>query len=217
MKFTTFLSLFLLCAFTSNLPSASGAVVVDTDGYPIENGDPYFITPVIITGNGGGVEFAATGNETCALSVVQNPNPLSKGFPIHISSPLKIRFISEGTILTLGFLFVPPCAPTPSLWTPVKFEEEELPVKLTGYDNTVSGWFEIQSVPVDIGGYNILFCPLDGSSCGYVGIQFDAARNRHLVVTQKADTALWVRFQRLSSASSAISPHEPSLLLKSHV
>ncbi|BAU02088.1 hypothetical protein LR48_Vigan213s000900 [Vigna angularis] len=215
MKFTTFLSLFLLCAFTSNLPSAS-ADLVDTDGNPIQNGGVYFITPVIVTGNGGGLEFAATGNETCPLSVVQNPNPFSNGFPVHISSPLRILFISEGTILTLGFTFVPPCAPTPSVWTPVKGEEEELSVKLTGYDNTVGGWFKIQSVPVDIGGYNILFCPLDSSSCDYLGIQFDAARNRHLVITQKADAALWVRFQRLSPASSAISLHEPSLLLKSH-
>ncbi|XP_047161068.1 kunitz-type trypsin inhibitor KTI1-like [Vigna umbellata] len=175
MKFTTFLSLFLLCAFTSDLPSASADVVVDTDGNPIQNGGVYFITPVIVTGNGGGVEFAATGNETCPLSVVQNPNPFSNGFPVHISSPLRILFIGEGTILTLGFTFVPPCVPIPSLWTPVKGEEEELPVKLTGYDNTVSGWFKIKSVPVDIGGYNILFCPLDDSSCGYLGIQFDAA------------------------------------------
>ncbi|WVZ14643.1 hypothetical protein V8G54_012209 [Vigna mungo] len=209
MKLTTFFSLFLLCAFS--------AVVVDTEGKFVRNGGIYGLRPVIITGNGGGVEYAATGNETCPLSVVQNPNPFSLGFPVQISTPPRLYYINEGAILTIEFIAPPRCAPTPSLWTAVKGEEEELPVKLRGYDNTVNGWFKIQSVPVDIGGYNILFCPLDSSSCGYVGIQFDAARNRHLVVTQKADTALWVRFERLSPASSATDLHEPSLLLKSHV
>ncbi|QCE11196.1 trypsin inhibitor DE-3-like [Vigna unguiculata] len=202
MKFTTLFSLFLLCAFTWNLPSAS-ADVVDTDGKLVENGGIYFLRPVIITGNGGGVEFAATGNETCPLSVIQNPDPFSNGLPVQISSPFRIRYIYEGLILNFGFTVVPPCAPTPSFWIPVKGEEEELSVKLNGYGNAVRGWFKIKSVPYDIGGYNLLFCPLDSSSCGYVGIQFDAARNRHLVVTQNADTALWVRFQRVSAASSA--------------
>ncbi|KOM38150.1 hypothetical protein LR48_Vigan03g153200 [Vigna angularis] len=215
MKFTTFFSLFLLCAFTWNLPLAI-ADVVDTEGKPLRNGGLYGLRPVIITGNGGGVEYAATGNETCPLSVVQNPNPFSMGFPVQISSPLRILYLGEGDNLDFGFIAVPLCAPTPSLWTPVKGEEGELSVKLTGYDNTVSGWFKIQSVPYDIGGYNILFCPNYISSCGYVGVMFDAARNRHLVVTQIASTALWVRFERLSPASSATDLHEPSLLLKSH-
>ncbi|WVZ04884.1 hypothetical protein V8G54_018230 [Vigna mungo] len=194
------------------MPSAG---LVDTEGKFLRNYGIYVLRPVIITGNGGGVEYAATGNESCPLSVVQNPNPLSLGFPVQISTLFKVLYLTESYPLIFEFIAPPGCAPTPSLWTAVKGEEEELPVKLRGYDNIVSGSFKIQSVPVEIGGYNILFCPLDSSSCGYVGIQFDAARNRHLVVTQKADTALWVRFERLSPASSATDLHEPSLLLKS--
>ncbi|QCE11203.1 Kunitz inhibitor ST1-like [Vigna unguiculata] len=118
MKFTTLFSLFLLCGFTSYLPSAT-AIVVDTDGNPLRNGGTYFIRPVVITGNGGGVAFAATGNETCPLTVIQVPSPFSNGLPIEISTPLKILYIEEGRLVDIAFRFVAPCAATSSRWTAV--------------------------------------------------------------------------------------------------
>jgi len=171
--------------------------VVDTDGNLLRNGGTYFITPVIVTGNGGGVAFAATGNETCPLTVIQVPSPFSNGLPIEISTPLKILYIEEGRLVDIAFRFVAPCAATSSRWTAVKEGvEETLSIKLAGYDNPVPGRFKIKSVTVDIGGYNLLFCPDNGSSCGYVGIQIDATGTRRLVVTQSKKGALWIRFQR---------------------
>ncbi|QCE11207.1 kunitz-type trypsin inhibitor KTI1-like [Vigna unguiculata] len=202
MKFTTFFSLFLLCAFTWNLPSAS-ADVVDTDGNPLENSGTYFVRPVIITGNGGGVEFAATGNETCPLSVIQVSSPFANGIPILILSPEEKLYIEEGSLVDIGFSFVPLCSPYPSKWTAVKGLGDKLSIKLNGYDNIVAGKFTIKGRPPIIGGYRILFCPDDESSCGYVGIQFDDKRNRHLVVTQSQESALWIRFQRTAPALPA--------------
>ncbi|QCE11198.1 Kunitz inhibitor ST1-like [Vigna unguiculata] len=182
MKFTILFSLFLFCGFTSYLPSAT-AIVVDTDGNLLRNGGTYFITPVIVTGNGGGVAFAATGNETCPLTVIQRQDVYKRQ--------------EEGRLVDIAFRFVAPCAATSSRWTAVKEGvEETLSIKLAGYDNPVPGRFKIKSVTVDIGGYNLLFCPDNGSSCGYVGIQIDATGTRRLVVTQSKKGALWIRFQR---------------------
>ncbi|CAJ1779007.1 unnamed protein product [Sphenostylis stenocarpa] len=198
MKSTTLFSLFLLSAFATYLPSTTVGFVLDTDGNPVRNGGIYHIIPVIITGNGGGPEFAATGNETCPLTVAQNPSPFSNGQPVQISSLVKLLYVSEGLNLYLRFTFVLPCAPTPSIWTVVKGLGKRHPVKLTGYDNTIPGWFRIEKVPVEIGGYNLLFCPNRGG-CGYVGID----NKRRFVVTKTEESRLWIRFKRLSQASTA--------------
>ncbi|QCE11211.1 kunitz-type trypsin inhibitor KTI1-like [Vigna unguiculata] len=195
MKFTTFFSLFLLCGFTSYLPSAT-AIVLDSDGNFLDNGGTYFIRQFILQ-NGGGVHSAITGNETCPLSVVQNPRSSANGLPVRISSPIKFPYIQESFILDIGFTFVAPCAPTPSTWTVVKGEGDRHPVKLTGYNNTIVGGFRIKRVSVDIGGYNLLFCPLD-SPCGYVAVDLDSRRNRILVVTQEEKAAMWIQFQRVN-------------------
>ncbi|QCE11195.1 trypsin inhibitor A-like [Vigna unguiculata] len=201
MKSTTLFSLFLLCGFTSYLPSGT-AYLVDTDGNLIENGGSYFIT----TGNGGGVEFAATGNETCPLSVVQNISPFSSGLPVKLSTLRFIPYIAEGLNLDIGFPFISPCAPTPSWWEVVKGVKGGLSVKLSGYDNTVPGGFRIRSVRNDIvRGYNLLFCPED-TSCGYVGVDLDSKKNRSLVVTQDKKAAMSIQFQRvnLSPATATV-------------
>ena len=79
-------------------------------------------------------------------------------------------------------------------------EGDRHPVKLNGYDNTVAGWFKIKSVPVEIGGYNLLFCPENGY-CGYVGVDIDSSRNRVLVVAQDENAAMWIQFQRVYGSS----------------
>ncbi|CAJ1779047.1 unnamed protein product [Sphenostylis stenocarpa] len=149
-----------------------------------------------LIGNGGGPEFAATGNETCPLTVVQNPSPFSNGLPVRMSSPARIPFISEGLNLNIGFLFVPPCASTPSIWTVVKGLGKRLSVKLTGYDNTIPGWFRIKTF--GFGSYSLVFCPNRGT-CGYVGID----NKRRFVVTKTEERRLPILFKRLSDASTA--------------
>jgi len=81
--------------------------------------------------------------------------------------------------------------------------EETLSIKLAGYDNPVRGRFKIKSVTVEIGGYNLLFCPENGSSCGFVAIQVDATGTRRLVVTQSLKGAFWIRFERAINALPA--------------
>ncbi|KAI4299777.1 hypothetical protein L6164_033204 [Bauhinia variegata] len=73
---TVFFALFLLFAFNRKLPSATAQVVVDTNGDYVRNGGRYYLLPAF-RGHGGGLRFAKLGNETCPLSVVQDPNEFS--------------------------------------------------------------------------------------------------------------------------------------------
>ncbi|CAJ1778866.1 unnamed protein product [Sphenostylis stenocarpa] len=216
MKIMSLLPFFLLCAFTSYFSSATAEFVLDTAGNPLRNGGVYFLRPVITTGNGGGAELAATGNETCPLTVVQSPSPFSNGQPVKISSLFKIEHIYEGLILYIEFTYIPLCAPAPSFWTVVQGEEGKgLSVKITGYNDPIPGWFKIKSVSAAIGGYNLLFCP-QNIPCLYVAIEQDTDGHRRFVVTQSEENRLWIQFERLASASSATA-HEPLVSLKSHV
>ena len=169
MKSTILFAFFLLSAFISHLPSATLAFVLDTDGEPLRNGGTYYILPAIWA-RGGGIGRTATGNETCPLTVVQLPSELDNGLPIRISSPYKIAYIYEGLPLDLAFTFVPLCSPTPSKWTIIEeLPEPGLPsVKLTGYDNTVSGWFKIEKSVVN--SHELTFCALSNGSCLNIGI-----------------------------------------------
>ncbi|KAG5027490.1 hypothetical protein JHK82_023340 [Glycine max] len=205
MKSTTSLALFLLCALTSSYqPSATADIVFDTEGNPIRNGGTYYVLPVI-RGKGGGIEFAKTETETCPLTVVQSPFEVSKGLPLIISSPFKILDITEGLILSLSFTYVPPCASTPSRWTVIlKGLPEELHVKLTGYKNTIDGWFRIQRASSESNYYKLVFCTSnDDSSCGDIVAPIDREGNRPLIVTHDQNHPLLVQFQKVEAYESS--------------
>ncbi|KAG5002221.1 hypothetical protein JHK87_023293 [Glycine soja] len=103
MKCLALFALFLLLsAFTSYLPSATAEFVYDKDGNKLENKGFYYILDANL--GGGGIEGAATGNETCPLTVVQSLNELHSGLPILISSLTFVRFISEERMLRLEFV-----------------------------------------------------------------------------------------------------------------
>ena len=199
MKSTLF-ALFLLCALTSYLPSATAGDVVDTDGNPVENGGTYFVLPTIIL-NGGGIEYATFGNETCPVTVAQSRDQFCKGFPITISSPARIRHISEGLSLNIGFTFASPCSPA-SEWTIVKDQPEGLAVKLTGYENKVPGWFNIERVSREYNDYKLVFCPqqAEDNKCEDIGIQIDDDGIRRLVLSK--NKPLVVQFQKFRSSTA---------------
>ncbi|KAK7256222.1 hypothetical protein RIF29_29660 [Crotalaria pallida] len=151
MKSTYILfALFFLFAITTTLPSAT-ATVLDTDGYPLGNGEAYYILPVFTEGIkdiGGEIELAKTGNDTCPLTIVQSPSKVSNGLPTIITSKLSIGSIKEG--LPLDLLFsdndVPFCSPVPSKWSIVKDDLEKWSVKLAPYYSTREAYFYIENV-----------------------------------------------------------------------
>ena len=197
MKITTALfPLFLLSAFTTLLPFATAALVFDTDGKPVLNGGTYYILPVI-RGMGGGIDLAATGNETCPLTVVQSSSELSLGLPIRISSPKKNVFVYQGLIFDLAFTSVPSCSPTPSKWTIVNGLSEEPSVKLTGYENTVNGGFKITKQASD---YKLKFCPDSSDKCAVVSVYIDDDGIRRLVLAKK--NPLIIQFKKVDASAA---------------
>ncbi|XP_014492684.1 trypsin inhibitor A-like [Vigna radiata var. radiata] len=195
---TFFFSLFLLSIFTSNLPSAAADVVTDRDGDALMNGGTYHILPLFGVRDGG-VELAATGNETCPLTVVQSrTSKIFRGLPVIISSPYRIAYINEALILNLAFASPPSCAPTPPKWTVVKDLPEGLAVKLPGYSSTVSGWFKIEKSSLEYL-YKVVFCARSGGTCGEVGISVDDEGMSRLVLTEEEDDGIIVEFMKASS------------------
>ncbi|XP_028777994.1 factor Xa inhibitor BuXI [Neltuma alba] len=175
---TTMFALFLLFAFAS---SATAGVVLDTNGDAVNNGGAaYYILPDIFA-KGGGLAQASTGNETCPLTVVQLSSEVQNGLPLRISSQARITVIKTDLSVDFSFIAVPICAPAPSKWTVVEGEEGTKSVKITGYENTLKGWFKIQSYSSLA--YKIVFCPSDADSCEDVGISTDYNGNRRFVLS----------------------------------
>ncbi|XP_054782193.1 trypsin inhibitor 1B-like [Prosopis cineraria] len=178
-KTTILVIFFLLFAFTSSkFASASADMVLDAEGDMLKNGGSYHIVPAL-SGRGGGLGLAATGNETCPLTVVQRPSEETDGLPLIISSPARIAYIAEGLLLDIAFSAVPTCAPTPSKWTIVEEQPAGMSVKISGYNNAVDGKFKI--IKYQSLFYKLKFCPT-GDPCGDLGLYYDESGNRHLVI-----------------------------------
>ncbi|CAJ1802198.1 unnamed protein product [Sphenostylis stenocarpa] len=189
-------SLFLLLSiFTSNLHSAAADAVTDRDGDALRNGGTYHILPLFGVRDGG-VELAATGNETCPLTIVQSStSQIFRGLPVRISSPYRMAYITEGLTLNLAFASSPSCAPTPPNWTVVKDLPEGQSVKLPGFRSTVSGWFKIEKSSLEYL-YKVVFCARTGGTCGDVGISVDDEGMSRLVVTEEEDEGIIVEFMK---------------------
>ncbi|KAI9100862.1 hypothetical protein K1719_024224 [Acacia pycnantha] len=194
MKPSSF-ALFFLFAFITS--SAKAQFVLDVKGDIVVNGGTYYILPYIWA-LGGGLELAKTGNETCPLSVVQSPFEVERGLPWTIRSPLKIRDVTTNMALDF-FSFegkVPSCVSLPSKWTIVEGEDGIKSVKIRGFKNTLEGWFKIKKYTTMA--YKIEFCPINGDSCGNLGISNDDHGNRLLVITD--DHPLVVVFFKVESS-----------------
>ncbi|XP_020224523.1 kunitz-type trypsin inhibitor KTI1 [Cajanus cajan] len=194
---TLLFSLFLLFGFTSYLPSATAFDVLDTDGKLLRNGGSYYVVPVK-RGSGGGIELAATGNETCPLTVVQSPNKASKGNPCLVLSSILFAYITPNFPFQINFASVPTCAPT-LLWTVVDGLPEGPAVKIGGYRDARSGAFQVQKASHrGCNHYKLLFCLDD--TCEDIGVYVDSEGNRRLVLTK--NDPLLIQFQRVTSSTA---------------
>ncbi|KAK7395533.1 hypothetical protein VNO78_16094 [Psophocarpus tetragonolobus] len=132
---------------------------------------------------------------------------LGRGLPVQFISRLKIATLSEGDLLTVRFPLVPWCAPTPSQWTVLRGSNE---VKLSGYNNTVSGRFKVVKGTFQ-NSYTLSFCPLVGICRRVGGPYFGGSGN--LVVGAKANV-MQFRFQKLTGH---LGDEVPVLAMKNYV
>ncbi|CAJ1778945.1 unnamed protein product [Sphenostylis stenocarpa] len=199
MASATLFALFLVSALTLYPPSATAQPVTDMYGNVVRNGGRFHILPYIFS-NGGGIDRIATGNETIPLTVVQSPFETSKGLPLRITSIFRSGHIPEGSIVFVKFELIP-LGDTSLEWTVVEGLPEGSVVKVSGYPNTVKGSFSIHRDSSSPDRYKLLFCNVDRSLCGNVGIARDDAGNRLLVITQ--DKPFVFVLEELASPSTA--------------
>ncbi|KAI9100818.1 hypothetical protein K1719_024180 [Acacia pycnantha] len=199
MKPSSF-ALFFLFAFIAS--SAKAQVVLDAAGDFVTNGGTYYILPYVWA-LGGGLGLAATGNETSPLSVVQSAFEVDNGLPWRIACPLRILHVP--TNFSLEFYSVegkvPDSVPFPSRWSFVEGENGNKSVKISGFENPITGWFKIQQV--DSWAYKIVFCSVNGDPCGDLGISKDDKGNRLLVIND--DNPMNVVFFKAEPISEKVS------------
>nr|P09943.1 RecName: Full=Trypsin inhibitor DE-3 [Erythrina caffra]1TIE_A Chain A, ERYTHRINA TRYPSIN INHIBITOR [Erythrina caffra] len=158
-------------------------VLLDGNGEVVQNGGTYYLLPQVWA-QGGGVQLAKTGEETCPLTVVQSPNELSDGKPIRIESRLRSAFIPDDDKVRIGFAYAPKCAPSP-WWTVVEDEQEGLSVKLSEDESTQFDYpFKFEQVSDQLHSYKLLYCEGKHEKCASIGINRDQKGYRRLVVTE---------------------------------
>ncbi|KAI4346214.1 hypothetical protein L6164_013283 [Bauhinia variegata] len=89
----TFFFLFVLLGQTR--PPSRAINLFDVDGNPIRSGVTYYMLPMA-SGRGGGPTLAKTGSDTCPLTVVQDANSTSPGFPVRLSDAEDVYYVAEG-------------------------------------------------------------------------------------------------------------------------
>ncbi|KAK7395511.1 hypothetical protein VNO78_16070 [Psophocarpus tetragonolobus] len=132
---------------------------------------------------------------------------LNNGLPLKISSPYRSYFLFPGSKLDLSFTTVPTCASTPSAWTVVKGLSGQPLVKVTGYENTLNGYFAIQESSTGFSlqnSYKFQFCTFDSDECANIGIVKGDNNDRQLGLISEDDPAfMFVLVNAETSSSSA--------------
>ena len=177
IKTATLNALFFLFAFVTitPIPSIAVEIVRDSKGYPVRSdGGPYYFLS-----NDHGLQIVRTGNDACALSVVQVAN-LSQGLPLRISSQNIRHLIVTGDLVNIEFDGV-----TPSHW-----RVQDGYVKVAFNDESPKGTFMFK----ESNGYwhAILYCPPDSDSddaCKYLKLIADGDNNKRLALGDSIDSS----------------------------
>ncbi|XP_054787981.1 trypsin inhibitor-like [Prosopis cineraria] len=157
----------------------------DVNGDPLYNGGLYYIFPVY-TGNGGGLELARTGRDTCPRTVVKSSSDTSKGLPARLASPSTSLTLRSDFLLTIEFQLENPSICYRGSRLQWKVEGESQTVKIASSkdeEEVFTGPFKIQPYR---GFYKLVYCPVypyNGREwCTDLGISMDDQKNRRLVV-----------------------------------
>nr|P10821.1 RecName: Full=Trypsin inhibitor 1A; AltName: Full=WTI-1A [Psophocarpus tetragonolobus] len=170
--------------------------LLDSEGELVRNGGTYYLLPDRWA-LGGGIEAAATGTETCPLTVVRSPNEVSVGEPLRISSQLRSGFIPDYSVVRIGFANPPKCAPSP-WWTVVEDQPQQPSVKLSELKSTKFDYlFKFEKVTSKFSSYKLKYCA-KRDTCKDIGIYRDQKGYERLVVTD--ENPLVVIFKKVESS-----------------
>ncbi|XP_047319380.1 kunitz trypsin inhibitor 5-like [Impatiens glandulifera] len=207
------ISFSLLLIFSLLFSFATPTPVKDIDGKQLQSGVKYNILPVI-RGQGGGLRLAFTGRinttvSNCPLDVVQSKSEIDNGLPVTFSptnGSNSKSVIRESTDLNFKFVASTTCVQS-TVWKLAGFDDltRRYFVTTGGVEGnpgrlTVSNWFKIEKIGVDVISYKLVLCPMVCNFCKVickdVGSYHDGKGYlRRLVLTD--DAPLYVMFKKV--------------------
>ncbi|XP_031091080.1 kunitz trypsin inhibitor 5-like [Ipomoea triloba] len=178
-----FLSLFLFSAWLCEAAQTPPAVL-DTDGKAVKGGVKYYVVPVQPK-QGGGLDLASTGNETCPKSVVQVAPKVAGNSVSFFPAVNPNGAVRNGTDLNVVFSGSNTGCPESTVWQ-IAHDAENVDVVqyvLSGGDkgnpssSTARSWFMIMKTK---NGYKFKFCPVSLCDCNPVCLDIGIkVENRH--------------------------------------
>nr|GMD31204.1 kunitz trypsin inhibitor 2-like [Ipomoea batatas] len=197
-----FLSLFLFSAWLCEA-AQTPLTVLDTDGKAVQGGVKYYVVPVKPK-QGGGLDLASTGNETCPKSVVQVAPKVAGNSVSFFPAVNPKGAVLNGTDLNVVFSGSNTGCPESTVWQ-IAHDAENIDVVqyvLSGGDkgnpspSTARSWFQILKTN---NGYKFKFCPPESlcdcnSICMDIGIMVENRQRR--LVLELGLTPLEVNFKK---------------------
>nr|GMD32827.1 kunitz trypsin inhibitor 2-like [Ipomoea batatas] len=178
-----FLSLFLFSALLCE-GAQTPLTVLDTDGKAVQSGVKYYVVPVQPK-QGGGLDLASTGNETCPKSVVQVAPKVAGNSVSFFPAVNPKGAVRNGTDLNVVFSGPNTGCPESTVWQ-IAHDAENVDViqyVLSGGDkgnpssSTARSWFMIMKTK---NGYKFKFCPVLLCDCNPICLDIGIkVENRH--------------------------------------
>nr|GMD37879.1 kunitz trypsin inhibitor 2-like [Ipomoea batatas] len=178
-----FLSLFLFSALLCEA-AQTPPTVLDTDGKAVQGGVKYYVVPVQPK-QGGGLDLASTGNETCPKSVVQVAPKVAGNSVSFFPAVNPKGAVQNGTDLNVVFSGSNTGCPESTVWQ-IAHDAENVDIiqyVLSGGDkgnpssSTARSWFMILKTK---NGYKFKFCPVSLCDCNPICLDIGIkVENRH--------------------------------------
>ncbi|XP_024991555.1 kunitz trypsin inhibitor 2-like [Cynara cardunculus var. scolymus] len=185
------LNLFVFTTTFSHLSTAAVDVIYDSAGNKLLKGVPYYILP-LLRGTGGGLTLSGSINNTCPLSVTQEPFELSYGVPFIITPILfDEEFIRESYPVSVNADIADPCQGS-KIWKVTTGAATAKTVTIGGVSNTPESCFQVveNKMMPGLQSYQIQHCPFKcglnsttSRSCYNIGVVSDAVGKGFLAPT----------------------------------
>ncbi|KAJ7975430.1 Kunitz trypsin inhibitor [Quillaja saponaria] len=178
------LTTFPLFALITTNPSVVEALVLDTDGNPVEWHRNYYILPFVWGPLGGGLTLGSHNNSICPFYVTQEPSDFSNGLTVAFSPIIsRLPFISSSAELSISTTGAVTTCKLSLVWKLVPESIRLWYVSTNGNFNFPNSIFRIEHYESYY--YKIVFCPAWSpipTLCKGLGIDFAEDGTRYLAI-----------------------------------
>ncbi|KAJ7975440.1 Kunitz trypsin inhibitor [Quillaja saponaria] len=178
------LTTFLLFALITTNPSVVAALVLDTEGNPVEWHRNYYILPFVWGPLGGGLTLGSHNNSSCPLYVTQEPSDFSNGFTVAFSPRIsRLPFVSSSAELSIKTTGSVTTCKLSLVWKFVPVSIRLWYVSTNGNSDFQNSIFRIEHYESYY--YKIVFCPARSpipTLCKGLGIDYAEDGTRYLAI-----------------------------------